>query len=292
MLVVFVAAVIGLYVLGRMGRPDHTTRTSDLQREKRGELVLSGKGFEYGVTDGDREVFRIKADRILSDKQNNYELEGVDLHIEQEDGSMYYLSSDNALYNLDSQAASFTGNVHFRGPNRVELMAEGLELREEGDLLVSSSPVEFLFLDRFKGRADRMRVNPERNVFVLAGNVEVDTLPGDASPMSLRCRKFSFQRDEHLLRADGKALLTRGEDSLRARRLSVVLTPDEDQVEFILAHWGVEGEFRQLGDDGQISTVRLAGRELSVQFEIGTEDPKTADLIAGEGGDCDAGCQR
>ena len=97
MLVVFVGVVIGLYVLGRMGRPDQSPRAGDLEQEKRGELVLSGKGFEYGLTQGDREVFRIKAERILSDKQNNYELEGVDLRIEREDGSLYYLSSDQRL---------------------------------------------------------------------------------------------------------------------------------------------------------------------------------------------------
>ena len=284
MLVVFLAVVVGLYVLGRMGRPEPTTSTGDLQQEERGELVLSGKGFEYGMTQGNREIFRIKAERILSDKENNYELEGVDLRMEHEDGSLYYLASDQALYNIDTQAASFTGNVHFRGPNKVELMADGLELREEGQLLVSSSPVEFLFLERFSGRADRLRVNPKRNLFVLAGHVEVDTLPGDESPMSLRCRRFSFQRDDHLLRADGDAILTRGDDELRARRVSVVLTPDEKQVDFILARWGVEADFRQDGDDGLSSTVRLGGRELSVQFEIGTEDPKTADLVAGDKG--------
>jgi len=278
-LLVFVTVVIGLYVIGRMGRPSETPRANELDKEKRGELVLSGKGFEYGLTQGDREVFRIKAERILSDKQNNYELETVELSISHED-SIYHLSSDAAVYNLDTQAATFAGNVRFRGPQKVELTADGLELRQQGKLLVSSSPVEFLFLERFSGRADRLRINPERNIFVLAGHVEVDTLPGDASPMSLRCRRFSFERDDHLLRADGNAVLTRGDDVLRSRRLAIVLTPDEAQVQFIRARWGVEAEFRQLGDDGQASIVRLAGRELSVEFEVGTEDPRQAELTA------------
>lgn len=282
-LVVFVAAVIGLYVVGKMQRASLAPRATDGEAERRGELVLSGKGFEYGVTEGDREVGRIKARKILSDRQDNYELEGVDLTMQHDDGSEYNLVSDRATVNLESQAATFTGNVHFRGPNEVEMTAEGLELRDNGKLLVSSSPVDFVFLGRFAGRADRLRINPDRNVFVLAGSVEVDTLPGDSSPMSLRCRRFSFVRNQHLMRADGDTILTRGNDRLRSRRLTVVLTPDEEKIEFIHARWGVEGELEQEDEDGQTSVVRLRGRELAIQFEAGTEDPETADLTANPG---------
>ena len=283
MLVVFVASVVGLYVAGRMGRSKQVPRATESEDQRRGELVLSGRGFEYGVTEGDREVARIKARRILSDQQDRYELEDVDLTMQHEDGSVYNLLSDRATVNVETQAATFTGNVRFRGPNQVEMTAEGLELRQDGKLLVSSSPVYFVFLERFAGRADRLRINPDRNVFVLAGSVEVDTLPGDASPMSLRCRRFSFVREQHLMRADGDTVLTRGNDVLRSRRLSVVLTEDEEKIEFILARWGVEGTLEQEEEDGQTSTVRLRGRELAIQFEAGTEDPETADLTAAEG---------
>ncbi len=283
MLVVFVASVVGLYVAGRMSRAKKAPQATDGEEERRGELVLSGKGFEYGITEGDREVARIKAKRILSEKQDNYELEGVDLTMQHEDGSVYNLISDQALVNLESQAATFSGNVRFRGPNQVEMTAEGLELRQDGKLLVSSSPVDFVFLGRFVGRADRLRINPDRNVFVLAGSVEVDTLAGDSSPMSLRCRRFSFVRNQRLMRADGDTILTRGNDRLSSRRLSVVLSPDEQRIEFILARWGVEAELEQEDEDGQTSIVRLAGRELAIQFEAGTEDPETADLTASDG---------
>ena len=281
-LLVFVTVVVGLYVMGRMGRPTETRVTPDLEDHARGELVLSGKGFDYGLTQGDREVFHIRAGRLISDKQSNYELEEVELTMEQEDGSVYHLDSDLAVYNLETQAATFTGNVYFRGPKEIELVAEGLELREEGAILVSSSPVEFKFLGRYTGRADRLRITPGTNIFVLAGHVKVDTLPGDASPMSLRCHRFTFDRDAHLLRADGDVALSRGEDLLHARRLSVILTDDESQVQFIRARWNVRGKLFQPADDGQMNRVEMRGRELSVEFEIGTEDPLTAELTASQ----------
>lgn len=278
-LLVFVASVAALYVMGRMGRPTETRATPDLEDHGRGELVLSGRGFDYGLTQGDREVFHIRAGRLISDKQSNYELEEVELTMEQEDGSVYHLDSDLAVYNLKTQAATFTGNVHFRGPKDIDLVADGLELREEGELLVSSSPVEFKFLGRYTGRADRLRITPGTNIFVLAGDVEVDTFPGDASPMSLRCHRFTFERDTHLLRADGDVSLTRGDDILNARRISVILTEDESQIQFIEARWNVRGKLFQPAEDGQMNRVEMRGRELTVEFEMGTEDPRTAELM-------------
>lgn len=277
-LLTFVTVVVALYLIGRTGRPTESGRPPDLEEDRQGRLVLSGKGFDYGLTQGDREVFRIRASRILSDRENNYELEGVELTMKRDDGREYRLISDRANYNIDTQEATFEGAVRFFGPREVELSADGLELREEGELLVSSSPVEFRFLGRYAGNADRLRINPDRELFVLAGRVEVHTLAGEDNPMSLSCRRFTFEREAHQLRAEGQVVLSRGGDWLKARRLSVILTDDDRKVEFVQARWNVRGELQQATSDGQTSTVELEGWEVSVLFDPASEQPRTAEL--------------
>ena len=281
-LVGFLISIVALYVLGRMGRPE-TVRSGSgsLLDDADSKLQLSGEGFEYDVSRGGRKVIHVRAQRVLSKEEDDYELQGVELTMSREDEGEYTLSSDTAFYNLQNQAASFRGNVTFSGPQGVYLTADGLELVDDGRMIVSSSPVRFRFLDRFRGRADRLRITPGRNIFILAGAVKVDTLPGDSSPMSLQCRRFAFERDRRLLRAEGAVRLLRGDDYLRARRLSVTLSPDEQRIEFIQARWDIFGGVRQLSGDGSASSVTFEGRELSIALEGDPEVPKKAELLKG-----------
>jgi len=281
-LVGFLVSVVALYVLGRIGRPE-TTRspTGSLLDEADTELQFSGEGFDYEVSRSGRKVIHVKAERVLSMKDDDYELQGVELVMIRQDEGEYSLASDSAFYNLETQAASFRGNVRFSGPRGVYLTADGLELVDDGRLIVSSSPVRFRFLDRFHGRADRLRIAPGRNFFILAGHVKVDTLQGDASPMALHCRRFVFDRDRRLLRAEGGVRLLRGDDYLRARRLSVTLSQDEKRIDFIRARWDVFGGVREPAEDGSTSIVTFEGRELSVTLEGDPEVPKKGELSSG-----------
>lgn len=281
-LVGFLASVVALYFLGRMGRPDAVqTGDSRLLDDADTDLQFSGEGFEYEVSRSGRKVIHVKAERVLSMKDDDYELQGVVLTMTRQDEGEYRLKSDSAFYNLQTQAASFRGNVTFTGPQGVYLIADGLELIDDGKIIVSSSPVRFRFLERFRGRADRLRITPGRNIFVLAGLVKVETLPGDVSPMSLQCRRFAFERDRRLLRAEGAVRLLRGDDYLRARRLSVTLSDDERRIEFIQARWDIFGGVQQPAEDGSSSAVFFEGRELSVTLEGDPEVPKKAELLRG-----------
>ena len=277
----FLGVVLALYVLGRMGKPEDSNAVEELNEDSEGELVLSGKGFDYGLTQKGREVLHVSAGRVISDRDDNYELEDVVLTMTRENGDVFELESDRGFYNVESQQASFEGNVRFTGPQGIELTTDGLELRDEGDLLVSSSSVEFKFLGRYFGQAKRLRISPQRNLFVLAGQVEVDSIRGESEPMSLRCRRFAFDRDTKVLRAEGAVELSRGGDTLRARRLAVHLTEDEKQVQTVVARWDVRGGVMRPTNDGQISRAEFKGRELKIQFKEGTEDPEKAELLAG-----------
>ena len=144
-LIGFLVSVVALYVLGRMGRPDAVQSGGSNLLDTDTDLQFSGEGFDYEVSRSGRKVIHVKAQRVLSMKEDDYELQGVELTMTRQDEGQYKLTSDSAFYNLQTQAASFRGNVTFTAPQGVFLTADGLELIDDGRIIVSSSPVRFRF---------------------------------------------------------------------------------------------------------------------------------------------------
>ncbi|MEE8137716.1 MAG: LptA/OstA family protein [Thermoanaerobaculia bacterium] len=278
-LVAFLIAMGAIYVRGRRQKGSPTPLPSrERPADSEQTLVLSGMGFDYEITEGGRKIFHIKAERVVSQREDEYTLEGVEVTLVRQDGTEYRVQGRSANYDMKTQAASMRGDVVFRGPREVELKSDGLELRRGGKLLVSTAPVEFVFLGRFGGRAERMRINTDSDTFHLAGKVEVETLPGDASPMSLRCRRFTYERQERLVRSEGEVVLQRRGDELRARRLTLTLSEDEQSVRFVRAYWNVVGGMQQDSFEGLTARVRFAARRLSVVFEEASHSPVKAEL--------------
>jgi len=60
----FLASVVALYFLGRMGRPETEQSASDsLLGDADTELLFSGEGFEYEVSRAGQKVIHVKAQR-------------------------------------------------------------------------------------------------------------------------------------------------------------------------------------------------------------------------------------
>jgi lipopolysaccharide transport protein LptA len=276
--VVFLVVVAMTYVLRRRSRSSVPKPARTSMEEAEPHLILSGEGFDYALTEGGQELFHIRAKRILSEGEDEYVLEQVEIEITRDDGGIYQIEGGRAEVNLSTNRATLDGGVKFFGPRGLEMTTEGLEVRRRGDLLVSSSPVEFGFLGRFTGRADHLRANARRNNFVLAGEVTIDTFPGDEVPMSVRSLRLVYDRDIKLLRLEGNVELRRAGSVLRARRLALKLAKDENTLAFARAYWDVEGRLEQDSADGVPRTVELAGNELSLLFVEGTEQILKAEL--------------
>lgn len=281
-LVVFVAVMIGLYLFGRSGRPTPRGEAGGEGSEATESLLLAGEGFEYEVMREGRRLLKIQADRIVSQEEDDYELEGVEIELTRDDGSIYFISSDRGAYNLESERALLTGSVLFKGPHHVVLRTEGLELRRQGDFVVSQTPVTFSFLRRFRGRAKEMRINARRDVFHLVGKVRVESLPGDWPPVTLNAKKFSYVRREFLVRAEGKpAVFTRGGDRIQGLRLTLTLTEDEGSIRFVNAYWQASGHMRQAPSNDYRSAVFFESERLAVEFDGVSESPVRAELESG-----------
>src|SRR5262245_24103403 len=72
-----ILGVVGLYMFGRAGR-EAPSAQADGTAGKPG-VAVAGEGFDYTLTQGDAKIFRIRGDRIRSDRDENVELEGVAL---------------------------------------------------------------------------------------------------------------------------------------------------------------------------------------------------------------------
>jgi LPS export ABC transporter protein LptC len=274
----FLVIVAATYVLRQRSRSSVPQPTRSTMDEAEPHLVLTGEGFDYALTEEGKKLFHIRAKRILSEGEDDYVLEEVEIEITRDDGGVYQVEGGRAEVNLATNRAILEGGVRFHGPRGLEMTTEGLEVRRRGNLMVSSAPVEFGFLGRFTGRADHLRANARKNNFVLAGEVTIDTFPGDEVPMSVRSRRLVYDRDIKLVRLEGNVELRRAGSEIRARRLALKLTEDENTLAFARAYWDVEGRLEQETSEGVPRAVEISGNELSIIFVEGTDQPLKAEL--------------
>ncbi|HUO87398.1 MAG TPA: LptA/OstA family protein [Thermoanaerobaculia bacterium] len=242
-----VAAVVGLYLFGRSGRVRPAASPEGDRLAPQGEITMVGEGFEFTHTEGARRVFKIRGESVRADRAGTVFLEGVGLTLYDEEGQAYEVSSRSATFNRESREARLDGEVVLRGPGPTEIASEGVELRERGEVLLSTAPVAFRY-QQLEGRAERMRVVRPENLYVLSGEVEVKSRSGVAPAASLVARQLVFERNRHHIRADGSVEIVRGDDRLNAHRVAAYLDEEDETMIFVRARGEVSG--RMASRDG------------------------------------------
>ena len=163
-MVIVIGGLAGLYFIGRVSRPK-----PPLPEEQTAEVpiaeLLRGEGFEHEVTREGKKIFLIRAARIASDEADHFRLEGVELIFDRDDGDQYIIQSDWSTYDRNTDAAVLDGKVKFLGPNNLTLTTEGLELKKQGSLIVSSAPVRIGIAGEYEGAAKQISVNLKRDEF-------------------------------------------------------------------------------------------------------------------------------
>jgi lipopolysaccharide export system protein LptA len=289
-----VAALVGLYLFGRAGQTG-MPRQGEREEEDdtpRGEITLVGEGFEFTHTEGDRPVFRIRGEAVRADRGGTVYLDGVGLTLYNEAGEGYDISSQTASFNRETRAADLEGDVELRGPRNASLSARGIKLTDRGRTLESVGEVRFTF-QGLSGRADRLRVARDNDVYVLDGDVQVDSLPDAETQAGLRAGRLVFERARHALRAVGGVSLRRDGDVVEAARINAFLDDTDTTVLFMRARFQVTGRLTvddssraglaataSGGDDAGAPAsrvLRFSGRSLSVLRNLGGL-PQTAEL--------------
>jgi hypothetical protein len=88
-LALFMGGVVAVFIDNRMNDEREAESGSDSGLDETlVDIILSGKGFDYEVTDGEQRLFHIRADRILADRDNVITLEGIVLTVERTPGEV------------------------------------------------------------------------------------------------------------------------------------------------------------------------------------------------------------
>src|SRR5687767_8689471 len=272
-MVLLIGGLAGLFVFGRMGKDPIRRQSEEGEASKAGEgTALIGEDFDYTFTERERPIFRIRGDSIRADQGGTIFLDGVGLTLYDEVGRAYHVESKQASFNRESNEGRLQGNVILKGPDGLTLRTAQLHINEKGRVLVSPKPVVMRYAEMYVAKADKMRVNLNEEMFVLAGHSRVDSLPGAEIPLNLTADRTVYERKQRRLRVEGNASLRRGPELVRAKRMSANLTEDESGLTFVRAMWNVGGRLSGSGDTGggpTASVVRFTGRDLAVVFQPG-----------------------
>lgn len=298
-LVLCVLAIAALFLFGRAGLNRDRQPPSKETGDTKG-LTLIGEDFDYTFTEGSRPIFHIKGESVKADREGTVYLDRVAVTLWDKQGRLFHVESKNASFNRESNEGQLNGNVVLKGPDGLELHSAQLKLQDKGNEVVSETPVEIHYGDKYIAHAASLDVNINGEVYTLMGGTRVESLPGVVPPVLLTAQRLIYDRQQHWLRVEGGANfanLKRGQDWLTARRIYGNLSQDEKSLSFVHAFWEIKGETHAASQPGapmapgspgkpaQPTAVKFRnGQDLAVLFQPQGNDARHVELTAPDGG--------
>lgn len=277
-LVVVVVGGAGLWWLGRSVGPG-----SRSEREPSGtpERSLPQGTFEFTASEGDRPLFRVRASGSGPGADGLTDLERVELTLFGEDGRELAVAADRASYDPEKREGTLVGNVVVTSQDGMRLESDELALAQGGKLLTSESPVQFWMGEKtpLQGRADRLRFDFRREIFGIAGDVEVWAL-NDPRQFRLSAGRILFENaPQRLIRAEIGVRLSERDGELFARRMAIYFTADGRNVEFVRGRWDVQAKWKlAAGADGVPRALRAKALGFSLVLDPVLGQPRKLEL--------------
>ena len=253
---VFFLALVGLYLFGRQGKPEHEPAASSAASNE--DFAVRGEGFEFALTKGDKVVFEIRGREQKSDRSGKVYLEDVLIAMQRTDGP-YRVQGKSAIYDQGTQEARLQGKVVIRGPRGLLIETERLELGDEGRRVHAQEGVRFASGEDLHGRADALDVDLDGRTLVLAGSIAVVSPTTASVPWSLETEELVFREAAASAVARGGVTLRSGASSLRAQRLNLFFDQDTRELEMARFLSNVEGVVAtSRGGEPAVATASLA----------------------------------
>ncbi len=272
LLVLLVAGLAVLYWFGRSGLerpPKVAIEEGELPAD---DLTFAGKDFDFSYEEGGRTIFALHGDDFRRDREGNVVVDQLAVRINTAQGDTFEVEGKQGTYNQETQEAVLESGVKVKSPSGIELETSKLQLTQKGRAILGQEPMTFRYQEKAQGRADRMRADLDERLFILAGNVRVDNGADAPGPFRIRAGRLYLDRNQHHARADGDVFVSFLSHRLRAPRINLWLTEDDQTVQFVRAVRGVRGRLGLQPSASAVGPVRFAGRTLSAIFAPDTGD--------------------
>lgn len=230
--------------------------------------VVESSGAFVREVKGEKERFRVAADRQLTYSDGTTKLMGVQVSVERE-GKTFVVRGDEAQVGENQSSIQLTGHVHLEGSDGLELDAASASYSEGEGIVRAPGPVTFS-LGAMKGRGVGFTYDRNRDAIGLADQAAITVAPdknGTAgadikSGAALLARKdkfMSFEREVHIIR---------GSQIIDADRAVADLTEDEKQISAL----GLNGSARITKPDATPGGLTsMAANNISLTYAADSE---------------------
>ncbi len=242
------------------------------------EVRVSGTRFDFTQTSEGRPIYRIRAETDQHTVDGTIQLGQVDLEIYRQDGSSYFVRSEQAVFREDGGEAVLRGNVVLSGWDSLVLKTRELHLRSGGEVLYSDGKVRFAYAPDLEGQASKLRVDFRSDSIVLSDGVHIRSIPGAANFLRLDSERLYYQPNDGLIRAHGGAVLVRDQQRIEGETLTVFFQDDLNSLKTLRARWDVRGVLTSAGDLGARTQAEISGYNLTLHFDEASGEPTRLDL--------------
>lgn len=250
------------------------------------EVILSGRGFDYEVTDGERRLYHIRADRIIANRDNVVTLTGIVITVERASGEVYALAAKKGIYRSANSTAEVEGDAVLSGPDGLEMRGQRFDLLRHGSVVKSRGPVEFTVGPGLTGSADAIEAYLDRDRFQLSGKVRLFSQgAGPEDDLSLEAERMIYNKSDNRIHAEGGIRFRRGRDQMTCDRIAVTLAGDAGSTNsggsgarFVRARWNVVGSLVSHDARGFDRRLEFAGEEISIVYGKNGSEPRQVEI--------------
>ncbi len=280
-LALFLGGVVAVFLANRIKPEGNVEAEADNDLELNlAETLLSGRGFDYEVTDGERRLYHIRADRIVANRDKVITLTGVVITVERASGEVYELAAKKGTYRSNSSTAEVEGDAVLSGPDGLEIRGQRFDLLRHGSVVKSRGPIEFAVGRGLTGSADEIEAYLERDRFQLSGKVRLFSQgAGPEDDLSLEAGRVIYDKSDHRIHAEGGIRFRRGRDQMTCDRIAVTLAADGGSgARFVRARWNVAGSLVSHDARGFDRRLEFAGEEISIAYDKKGGEPRQAEI--------------